>query len=159
MTAITAPIAANAFGSSRWARYAGFLLIGLGIGVSAFGVLIIGQGVLYDDVYNMGYGVLGIAIGVFILVAGLLHVLAGTYVLRHRTWARVLGVAIALVGVWFAWSVLPTAFNQVITHTADYQPITVGPNPTSMAIGLSIVPYMVIIGGLIVGGRQFRRNS
>ena len=68
------------------------------------------QGVLYDDRYNMQYGLLGIGIGVFILAAGGLHVLSGIYVLRHRTWARVLGIVVGLLGAWLALTVLPTAF-------------------------------------------------
>ena len=145
------------FGTSRWAQVAAVLLLGLAVAVIGFGLYLVWQGVTYDDAFNMGYGVLATAIGTAVLIAGVAHLIAGMYVWRHRTWARVLGIVIAVLGGLLAITVLPTAFYPVLKMGVGGQILDAGPELRSVLIGLSIVPYVLIVVGLVLGGRHFRR--
>ena len=69
-----------------------------------------------------------------------------------------LGIVIGLLGAWLALTILPTAFYGVYKRVDD-QLVLSGPEPTSVIIGLSIVPYALIILGLVSGDRHFRRQS
>lgn len=147
------------FENSRWAIGAALALAVLGLPIGGFGLLLIGQGLVYEDTGGMGYGTLAMVIGALVVAIGLLHVVSAFYALRHRSWARNLGIVIAVLGAMLGAFVLPSAFNpRYVSRPPDYQTIAVGPDPTSILIGLSVFPYALVIVGLLLGGAHFRKR-
>jgi hypothetical protein len=152
---------AQAFGESRWAYLAAILLLVLGLATAALGLPAIGSGLAYDEPGLPGFGTFVIAIGGVIVVAGILQFVAAAGIWRHQDWARALGLVMAILGGIFGFIVLPTAFNPVFTTRGELgqELVNLGPNVTSILIGLGAVPYLLVVVGLLLGGRHFKRRE
>ena len=139
---------------------AALLLVALGIAITGFGLLIFVQGLQYDDPGGlaMGYSTLAMVLGAGIVLIAIVHLVTGISVLRHSVWARALGTVIGVCGALLAATVLPTAFNPVYTGAGTGEVVDNGPDLRSILIGLSIVPYALVVVGLLLGGRHFRRR-
>ncbi len=160
MTRIQAPptVSVQDFGDSRWAVVAEVLLLVLGLAVAGLGILFIAQGLAFDEPGLPGFGTFVVVLGVVIVVVGILHVVAAAYIWRHQSWARALGLILALLGAILGALVLPAAFSPAFTTGSQGELINVGPDLTSILIGLSVVPYLLVVVGLVLGGRHFRKR-
>lgn len=145
-------------GESRWAAFAGLMLLVLGLPITVFGVVLMAQGLAYDDRGNMGYGTLALVIGAVLVVIAIVHITVGTFIWRHHPWARYAGIVVGLLGAMLAAIVLLTAFNPVYQSGLQGELIQVGPNVMSIVIGLSFFPYVFAVIGLVLGGDHFRRR-
>jgi hypothetical protein len=151
----------QAFGASRWAFLAAILLLVLGLATAALGLPLIGSGLAYDEPGLPGFGSFVIAIGGVIVVAGILQLVAAAGIWKHQDWARALGLVMAILGGIPGFAVLPTAFNPVFTTRGELgqELVNLGPNLTSIFIGLAAVPYLLVVVGLLLGGRHFKRRE
>jgi hypothetical protein len=137
MTAIPAAPIAPAFGKSRWGQLAGMLLVALGIG-SVMLVLLNGNG---------GWGVI-------VLPIALVQLVTGVFVMRHHLWARVLGFVVGVLGIGFGLMLFPSAFYPV----SELEAGSSWPALRWLLVG-SIVPYVLVLVGLVLGGRHFHRQG
>lgn len=92
-------MAAREFGESRWAVVAGLILLLLAVPIGGLGIVLIAQGVNYDDPGGaaMGYGTLAMVIGAVVVGIGIIHAASSIYISRHHAWARYAGVVIAVL--------------------------------------------------------------
>src|SRR5204862_79481 len=86
------------FGDSRWAVVAGLPLLVLGVAFAGLGTLFVAQGLGLGEPGLPGFGTFVVGVGGVIVVVGILHVVASVGVWRHQSWARVLGLIIAVLG-------------------------------------------------------------
>jgi hypothetical protein len=151
----------RAFGASRWASLAAILLLVLGLATVALGLPIIGSGLAFDEPGLPGFGSFVIAIGGVIVLAGILQEVAAAGIWKHQDWARALGLILAILGGALGFTVLPTAFNPVFTTRGDLgqEVVNLGPDVTSIFIGLGAVPYVLVVVGLLLGSRHFKRRE
>lgn len=114
-----------------------------------------------DESDGMGYGALAMFIGAVIAVIGIAQIIASVGIWRHGSWGRYMGLVVAIPGALLGAYILPTAFNQVYHSSGPLREISVavGPEPSSIIIGLSFFAYLFVIIGLVIGGRHFRRRS
>lgn len=150
---------ASRFGSSRPAKVAALAMLALGASVAAAGLILIGQGLTYDDAGNMGYGWLAGLIGSVVVVVGLVHLVDGVSIWRHGGWARIVGIVIGACGALLCALLLPTAFNPVHVVRNGDEIVQAPAAVSSMLLGLMVVPYVVVLLGLILGGRHFHRDN
>lgn len=144
-------------GSSRWALAAALVLLVLGSLLAAFGVVVVGQGLAYDDVGNMGYGSLAVVIGAVVVAIGLLHVANAIAIWKHRPSARYIGILISLLGALFGAKNLPTAFDLVnVRPDAGSDVVVASLSISAILSGLIFFPYLLALIGLLIGGAQFR---
>ena len=130
MTTLSAP-------TSNRARMAAILLMALGVGTV---MLVVANG-------TGGWGVLVLPIAVVQLVIGL-------FILRHSTWARWLGIVLSVFGILLGLVLLPSAFNPVSQQEAGSSWPAL-----RLILAVSIVPYFLVVVGLVSGGRHFRRQG
>lgn len=135
MTAGPGSSAATSFDNSRWAQLAAIVLMATGAVLLVSGLIPI----------NYGFGIIPMATGIVSLVVGV-------FVWRHQQWARVLGVAMAVLGIGLGLSFLPSAFSPVSAS----EPGSTWPM-IKQVHAASIVAYVAVIVGLVLGGRHFRR--
>ena len=134
MAAAPGSSAATSFGNSKWAQFAAIVLM-------ATGVVVLVSGLIPP---NYGFGLIPI-------VTGIVSLVIGAFVWRHQQWARVLGVVVAALGIGLGLLFLPSAFYPTS------EPGSTWPMIKQVHVA-SIVPYVAVIVGLVLGGRHFRRR-
>lgn len=146
------------YGTSRLAALAGVLLIALGIGVAVLGAWTLTQGpeisrfIRDNDVAVFGRqvdretlrSILSPMPGV-LMVMGVLHVLVGLGVLRHKKGARWIGVLLGVVGLLLGVFAVSAA-------------LALAPGLSlAMIVGLALLlGYALVVLALIAGGSHFK---
>lgn len=129
------------------------ILIGLGTLVALFGTLFLLVGMMFDTIRSMAgvseqlsdipeaFGGFIVAVGLLVLAFGVLQVVAGIFVLRGRSWARITGLILSTLGVLLALVlVLPGE----------------GSTPTGSLVSLAILAaYGYVFWALITGRGWF----
>ncbi len=100
---------------------AAVILIVLGVIVSLFGLLALLGAALFPTVADSpefrdqfgpmseAFGALFLTFGLIVLAYGVLEVVAGIFILSGRTWARIIGLIVAILGILFSLvGVLPS---------------------------------------------------
>jgi hypothetical protein len=98
----------------------------------------------------------GILIGIalIVLALGIIHLIAGAYVLRGRSWARVTAIVVAAIMAILALS----SFALVIGSPSYY--LATGTVPVRVAVGLAIIgAYAFVIRGLTAADSWFAAES
>ncbi|MDP8904313.1 MAG: hypothetical protein M3N29_03195 [Chloroflexota bacterium] len=86
-----------------------------------------------DVAVGFFYGVVG-----FFLIVGLLKLLAALGVFLHKTWGRLLGIVLAILGLLITLAIVTAS-------------------PDALTLGV-LVAYIVALVGLFAGGSHFRRQ-
>jgi hypothetical protein len=132
------------------------LLMILGGVLTLFGLLCVLIGALWDTLREQpefirqagnlpeSFGAFLLALGLILLVWGVLQIVAGIYVLGRRSWARITGIILAILGA--------------LAGLATSLPGEGGLNPVALAISLLFAGgHVFIIWALTSSGRWFSR--
>jgi hypothetical protein len=151
--------AAPTYGTSVFVALAAMLLVIMGVVIAVLGAWLLTQGPALTDLVqrlrsvdllvfkptrDQLRAVVSASPGT-LMVLGVLQLLVGTFVLRHRSWARWLGILVALLGlllsvvaVTSAMALIPGASVQLIVASAF------------------LIAYAIVFLALIAGGGHFR---
>lgn len=137
------------YGTSAWALIAGIPLLLWGLAWTLLGLLAVALGGTTEGVRGLDAigGATALWPYVLMVVVGVLHVVAGAFVWAHRAWARYLGLIFAALG---------TLLGLFLVAGAVGRPGTNQPFALEIAL-LVLVPYVITLAGLILGGAHFRR--
>jgi hypothetical protein len=139
----------NQHGRSGWAQVGSILLLAIGGLLLFSGVLLI-LGLEVPNVVGGGVSWIGLP---FIAV-GLLHIAAGWSAWRRRRGGQVLGISLGVLGALAGLGFLPSVNNAVHPSEAG----SAWPAIRWFVVG-GIVPYAVVVVGLLIGNRHFQRGS
>jgi hypothetical protein len=152
-------VAAPSYGTSVFVALAAMLLVIMGVVIAVLGAWLLTQGPALTDLVqrlrsvdllvfkptrDQLRAVVSASPGT-LMVLGVLQLLVGAFVLRHRSWARWLGILVALLGlllsvvaVTSAMALIPGASVQLIVASAF------------------LIAYAIVFLALIAGGGHFR---
>ena len=151
--------AAPTYGTSVFVALAAMLLVILGVVLAVLGAWLLTQGpaltdlvqrlrsvdlVVFKPTRDMIRSVVSASPGT-LMVFGVLTLLVGAFVLGHRSWARWLGVLLALFGLLF--SIVALTSTLALVPGASVQLV--------VAIAF-LVAYALVVLALIAGGGHFR---
>jgi hypothetical protein len=135
---------------------AGIVLIVLGAILVLFGLVFVLVGAMWDSlrtqpevVEQLGrlsesFGAFALVLGLIVLIWGVLQIVAGSYVLARRTWARITGIILAILGA--------------LAGLATSLPGEGGVNPASLFVSLLFTGgHVFAIWALTSSGRWFSR--
>jgi hypothetical protein len=139
----------------RWAAGAALVLLALGLLVMAFGAIEVGQGLAVNAPASPGLAGFFAAIGLGIVAIGVVHVVAALGIWAGRPSGRRLGAVCGLIGTLFGANRLPGAFDGTFTSLNGQDSTLSPPTMSSILSGLIVVPYLLVLIGLIVSGSHF----
>ena len=154
--------AAPTYGNSVFVALAAMLMVIMGVALAVLGAWLLTQGPALSDLVQRLRSVdlvvfkptreslrtMVSALPGVLMVFGVLQLLIGAFVLRHRRWARWLGVILALLGL--VSSIVALTSTMALIPGASVQLI--------VAIAF-LVGYGFVVLALIAGGGHFRARS
>ncbi len=153
---------ASAYGNSTPAAVAGAILLIFALLVTFGAAIVLLSSQMLDRLLPAGReadafrNIITGASAAF-LAAGIVQLLAGIGILRHRSWARYLGIPIS--ALWCALGVVTLFGSFAARETIPASGTTTDPS-SGIAPGLALlVIYGFVLIALLIGGRHFERRQ
>jgi uncharacterized membrane protein (DUF2068 family) len=98
------------------------------------------------------------AVSSILLIIGIIQLVAGIGILGHRRWGRAFGVVLGLLGVLVGLGMITISFGFEAMDVGVDAALE-GEEGSLAASGVVLVSYLIVLLGMFVGRRHFRRRG